>query len=132
MANIRIMGDSAVITSSKTFDDICTLCECNPKALRLFEDNEDGKKEEVFRVDVGIKGSMNQHGAVFAGESRDGQGNATITVCIPSDVGDVKEWAYDRFGVGMMRLNEVEKKIDAAIEKVKADKAAVMESIQVV
>lgn len=132
MANMKIFGDSAVITSTQTLANIKTLEKHNPKALVLFEKNEDGKKEEVFRIATGSQGSLNQYGAVFAGESRDGEGFATITLSIPSDIEEVKEWAYERYGTGLMHLNELEATLGEAVTKVNAAKATVLEAIETI
>lgn len=65
MAKITIAGDSIVITSSKTLEAIKDLEKYRPKALRLYERDEDGSKTEVFRVASGSTGVINGNGAVF-------------------------------------------------------------------
>lgn len=132
MANMKIFGDSAVITSTQTLENMKVLEKHNPKALCLFEKDENDKKEEVFRISTGPQGSLNQYGAVFAGESRDGEGFATITLSVPSDVEDVKEWAYERYGTGLMRLNKLEAALGEAVTKVNEAKATVLEAIETI
>lgn len=133
MAKILIAGDVIVVTSSKKLGDIKTLEKYDPKALSLYEtDPVTNVKSEIFKVGSteGV-GNINKYGASFASESRDGNGFATITLPIPDGVKDVVAYASDEVGFSLMKLNDVEAGIDAALTAVAAKKAAILENIEV-
>lgn len=133
MAKILIAGDVIVVTSSKKLEDIKTLEKYDPKALSLYEiDPVTNVKSETFKVgSTDGKGSINKYGASFASESRDGSGFATITLPIPDGVKDVVAYASDEVGFSLMKLNEIEAGIDAALTEVATKKAAILENIEV-
>lgn len=132
MAEIIIAGDAIVVTSAKTLEDIKTLEKYNPKALRLFETNDDGKKEEVFCVGSTCGyGSINQYGASFGSVTHDDQKLATITMCVPRGTVDAVEYAAETIGMAVVMLNKVEEQFEEALAKVAADKATVRENITV-
>ena len=133
MAKILIAGDVIVVTSAKKLEDIKTLEKYEPKALSLYEtDPVTGVKAEVFKVGTTEgKGSINKYGASFASASRDGNGFATLTLPIPDGTKDVVAYASDAIGFPLMKLNEVETGIDAALESVAEKKAAILGNIEV-
>lgn len=133
MAKITIVGDAMVVTSTKTLENIQTLEKYRPKALTLFETNEDGKREAVFAVGTtNGKGSITEYGASFGSAAHDGSGLATITMAVPAGAGpDVKQAVADMVGVAIINLNKVEAQVDEALASVQSDKAAVMETITV-
>lgn len=131
MAKMKIIGDVCVIESLHTLADLQTLQKYAPKSLSLFETNEDGKREEIFRVCTTTgKGSIGTFGASFASESHDERKVATITMALPSDVEDAVEYVAEAVGLAIVNLNKVEAQIPAALEHVAADKAAVMANIE--
>ena len=131
MAKITIAGDSIVITSSKTLDAIKDLEKYRPKALRLYERDEDGNKSEVFRVASGNTGVINGNGAVFASVTHDDHKLATITMPIPAGTVNAVDYAAEKIGKAVTMLNKVEAQFDAAVEAVTAEKAAVRQLITV-
>lgn len=132
MAKITITGDAYVITSSKTLEDIKTLEKYRPKALRLYEVNEDGQKEEVFCVgSTDGSGSINQYGASFCGVTHDEAKLATITMCLPRGTVDAVKYVEEQIGMAIVMLNKVEEQFDAALTEVAADKAAIRENITI-
>lgn len=131
MAKITIAGNAFVVTSAKKLADIKELQKYNPKALSLFEQNDDGKKEEVFRVTASDKASINQYGVTFSDVSRDGAGFACLTGEIPHNVENAVAYIADNYGAAVMKLNKVEASFDAALTEVAANKAAVLENIAV-
>lgn len=132
MAKITIAGDSAVITSSQTLEDIKTLEKYNPKALKLVETNDDGEREEVFRVcSTTGKGSINSYGASFGSTTHDDQKLATITVELPAGIANAKEYAAERFGAAIMLLNKIEGQFRGALDTVAAEREQVMQNITV-
>lgn len=129
MARIIIAGDAIVIESSQKLADIKALEAHRPKALVLCDD--DGKTE-LFRVGTTSgQGTIGKYGASFGGESRDGNGKATITMTIPSGVADAKKYAEDMIGVAIIHLNKVEEQFAGALESVNQDIAAVRSTITV-
>ena len=131
MAKIKIVGDVYVVESTATLEDIITLEKYNPKALCLQEINDDDKKQTVFRVGSGCEeGVINQYGATFASSSHDERSVATITKKIPSWVEDAKEYVAEEVGVAIVKLNKVEEQFAAALSEVEAQKATVLENIE--
>lgn len=132
MAKITIAGDSIIVTSSKTLEALKTLEEHRPKALRLVETNDDGKKEEIFRVATTAgNGSINQYGASFASATHDAAKFATITMPIPAGTEDAVEYACKLVGRAVVLLNRVEAGIDEALSAVEAEKAEALANITV-
>lgn len=130
MAKIKVVGNVFVVESARTIEEIKTLEKYAPKALYLYETGEDGKKIPVFRVASAACGSINDKGACFADESYDERAVACVTVPIPAGTEDVKTFIMDTVGQGIVKLNKVEAQFAEALEKVEADKAAVMENIE--
>ena len=131
MAKITIAGDSIVITSSKTLEAIKDLEKYRPKALRLYECDEDGNKSEVFRVASGTTGVINGNGAVFASVTHDEHKLASITMAIPAGTTNAVDYAAEKIGKAIMMLNKVEAQFETAVTEVAAEKAAVRECITV-
>ena len=130
MAIIKIAGNVAVVESSQTLENIRTLEKYAPKSLYLYETGEDGKKTPVFRVCTASSGSINAVGACFADQTYDERAVACITLPIPAGTEDVKTFVLDHIGQGIVKLNKVEETFAEALAKVEADKAAVMENIE--
>lgn len=130
MAKIKVVGDVVVVESTQTLEDIKTLEKYNPRALSLYEADEDGKKQQVYRVATGCHGSIGKFGATFASASHDERGVATITIPLPAEMDDVKEYVADTYGFSVIKLNKVEEQFAEALTKVDADKAAVLENIE--
>lgn len=131
MAKIKVVGDVMVIESTQTLDDIKTLEKYNPKALCLYEPDDDGKRQVVFRVASTCgKGSVNQYGAAFGSSSHDERGVATITMSLPDYVEDAREYVAEAVGLAIVKLNKVEEQFGEALAVVAADKEAVLENIE--
>lgn len=133
MAKLSILGDAVVITSAIKLEDIQTIEKYNKSALTIIEEI-DGEKIPVFSICTGYNGEINQFGATFASATRDDNKLAQITLCTcaASIVGDVKEWAADKFGKAIVRLNQLEAIIPSVLEQIVADKAEIMANITVV
>lgn len=132
MARITIVGDAVVITSTQKLEDIKLLEKYRPKALCLYETDESGKSECIFRVgSTNGEGGISQYGASFGGETHDDAKLATITMSLPRGVVDAKQHVAEAVGVAILSLNKVEAQFEAALNDVKAEKDAVMENISV-
>lgn len=130
MSKITIAGDAVVITSSLKLEDLKTIEKYRPKALVLMG-GEDGK-EPVFAVGTAEgTGNINEYGASFGRESHDGDKLATITMCLGTDVSDVREWVADKIGGSIISLNKLEEQLPAVLAEIAEEKARVMESITV-
>lgn len=132
MAKITIAGDAVVITSAQKLEDIKLLEKYRPKALCLYETGEGGKKEEIFKIGSTTgDGGITQYGASFGSVTHDEAKLATITMTLPRNVADAKQYVADAVGVAILNLNKVETQFEAALAEVKAEKDAVMENISV-
>lgn len=130
MANIKIIGDAAVITSTLSAEDIQTLKKYRPEALVL-KGGEDGK-EPIFAIDMAAgAGSVNNYGITFGGVTRDEDKKANLTLVLKGITGDVKEYVADKFGTALDCLNQLEESIPGVLAEVSARKARIMENIQV-
>lgn len=129
-ATAMITGGAMVIVSTATPEQLKMLKKYRPSALKLYE-GEGAAKKEVFMagIDSGA-GCINKYGAIFS-DRTDKNGKATITMTIPEDVADVKEWAADTLGVSILHLRKLEKQFAPMLEDVKQEKDAVAAAIQV-
>lgn len=125
-----IIGSALVITSSATPEQLKTMKKYRPNALKLYE-GEGNAKKEVFMVDIGKgQGCIQSIGAIFS-EYTNQAGKATITIPIPENAADVKEWAQDTLGVSILLLRKLEKQFGPMLDDVKAEKEAVAAAITV-
>jgi len=132
MAKILVAGDAVVITSSRKLEEIKELEKYLPKALFLYETDDDGKKQPVFRVcSTKGAGSISKAGVAFGSVAHDGSGLATLTAKLPDGVEDAKAYVADEYGFAVVQLNKVEAGIDAALAQVSADKAAIEANIEI-
>lgn len=130
MAKITIAGDSYVVISGVKLETIKTLEKYRPKALCLYETDENGKKTEVFRVAyTDGEGSISKFGAAFGSVTHDAEKLATITGVIPRGIENAVDYVAERIGVAIIKLNKVEAQFEAAAQEVEAEKAAVRETI---
>lgn len=129
MANIIIAGNTAVVTSAFTMDQLQKLKKYNPQALCLKD--EEGKKV-VFMVDVATKGSVSPMGIVFNASAFDGSDKAVLSMEIPAGTANVEQWVMDNIGTSIIKLNTLEGQLGAALDAVAADEAAVRESISII
>lgn len=119
---IKIVGDAMVVVSEAKLQDIKTLEKYAPEALSLT--NKDGERYFTIATTDG-NGSVSKYGVAFSGKTT--EGNATITMCIPSNVEDKHKYAVDKIGMAVMAVNEVEEQIKNAIGSVN-DKLALVDS----
>lgn len=124
MAKITIAGDVAVITSSKTLEQLKQVEKNYPDALKLRDD--DGRC--YFAIGTGSE-SVNKNGISFNGATHDGHGLAYTKFCIPKDTADAKDYVADYVGTSFLNLQRVEKNLDIALSKIKEDKAEVLKNI---
>lgn len=133
MSKIIVVGESVVITSDVKMEDIKLIQANNAKAANLYETNEDGKKTCIFTVGATEgRGNVSENGIVFNGVSNSGDGKACITVAVPAGEGPIKDRVAAAYGKAVMRLNELEPKLAPVVEAIKAEKAKMLEGIQII
>lgn len=130
MAKITIAGDAVVITSAMKLEDLTTIGKYRPNALVL-KGGEDGK-EEIFRIGVGKGcGEINKYGATFSSESHDDAKLATITMTARVTGDDIREVIADEIGSAVTNLTTLEATLPAVLEAIKAERKAIIDSINV-
>jgi hypothetical protein len=130
MANIKILGAAAVVTSGITVKVLTTLKKFKPDALKLVDPET---KETKFAVGMGKNGSFSNFGIVFDGKSADDK--AQLTLQIPADITDdvkKKEYVQDNYGYGLLALNNLEAQIIDVMAETETDFAQMADGIQVV
>ena len=105
MAKIKVMGNAAVIESSLTLGDIALVKAYRPKALTL------------------------KFGATFGAANADGKAIITELYAPVSD--DIKSELADKYGAAMTNLGKLEEVLPTVVEEIKAERAALIASIEV-
>lgn len=124
-ATAVIVGSSCVVTSEMTLEDLKTIKALRPKALVMHE-GEGKEKEPVFAIGVTERsaGSINENGATF-GPVTSKEGKATITMNFGPDVKDPVEEIERLYGLGLLRLNKLEKTFAPVLDEIKAEKESI-------
>lgn len=131
MAKVTIAGKALVITSTLKLTDLETVKKYQPKALILMG-GEDGK-EPVFAIGAvrGSAGKIGSIGVEFGEETHDDQKLATMTLMVPGDVKDMKEYVADKYGAALVNLKKLEDILPAVVEAIAASKKSIMDNISV-
>ena len=127
-AAATVTGNSLVVTSQLKLEDLKTVKKYRPNALRMFEKDEDGNKEEVFRLAISEEGigKIDSFSATY-GKTTNADGRALLTVLVD----DAKpDFIKDKFGPALLKLKKLEDGLSAVLEEIVAEKAAVEEQIQ--
>lgn len=126
-ACIKVLGQTAVIESGFTPEQIAEVAKYRPAALQLIDKEA---KEVEFAVGIGSGfGVINKYGAEF-GSGKNAEGKAIITIQVP-DGKDAKEYIEDKVGVSILNLKKVEDGLTAVLEEIAEEKAAVLGTIEV-
>lgn len=129
MSQIKILGESAVITSTLKAEGLETLKKFKQEHLTILNDRE----EVVYAVGMaqGGRGSVTDYGITF--NNRDAEGFAQVTITLPDGIAAEERANYvaEKFGNSVTRLNGVEEIIQERIDGVVAAQTAMVESIQV-
>ena len=125
MAKITVAGNSYVITSDMTKEDLEMVKKYRPSALEI---KDEDTKETLFKVGIG-NSNANDFGISFGGVSNDEEKVATATLSIPSDVEDVKQYVLDTAGLTIANLNKIEAGITEALTEIRAERDAIAERI---
>ena len=129
MSKVNIAGNSYVITSSVSMEDLETVAKYRPAALTLVDEES---KETYFKVGVGTTSSVNDHGISFSGVTNDDRKLATATLPISPDIeGEAKDYVLDKAGLAIANLNKVEEGIAAVLEEIQSERDTIAENITV-
>lgn len=131
MANIKKFGEAVVVTSAATLEDLKKIAKYKPEALALKEENDEGVKEEIFRVGVSRDrhGSISTYGIEFGGASDTGLAQVTVDYVGPE--AGVAEALADSMGRQIVMLNKLEAKWPDVLDEIDADIDEVMSMIEV-
>lgn len=113
MASIKVVGSAAIVTSSLKVETLDKMAKYNPKALKMFEKDEDGNKVLSFQVRRGNCAEFDKNGVVFCEETE--EGNMQLTFGIPTCVKTKKakkQYIRDFFGFALTKLNKFESEVE--------------------
>jgi hypothetical protein len=129
MPKTVVAGNALVITSELKLADLKTVKRYRPEALTLMG-GKDGD-DPIFTISTEGGAGINEYGAVFKDESRDGEGFACITAELTYSGDDLKGYIADKFGGALMHIGELEKVLPDVIKEIADQKKAVMEQITI-
>lgn len=126
-ANISILGEAAVLISMFQMENLKTILKYKPSAL-VIQDEE--TKEETFRVNIAKAGAgtMNRYGISFS-PTPDKNGWAQVTVSLPEEHGDPKDYIEDTYGETILNLKKLENKMFSILGEIEVARKAVRDSI---
>ena len=126
----NIDGAACVVTSTLKRDDLITIAKYRPKMLTLYEETEDGR-EPVFNLSVcDGNGDLGAYGAVFGKRTGD-NGEAKITLAVPSSEANAKQYVEDKFGGALLRIKEMEAKLGDVMTEILNEKQEIESHITV-
>lgn len=124
-----ICGDSFVITSDFTLEQLKKVSKFRPSALQL-KGGEDNKQTLYTVLTSDNPGGFNNVGAIFGSEAHDGSGKATITMDVNELPGEDKPKAIaEEYGRGLSYLKQIEENLQSVIDEITAEQNAIIEAI---
>ena len=132
MAKIQILGNALTLTSALKAEDMNRVERLNPKALKLFEENPEGKMEEIFRVTM-TEGepNMSSYGVAFDSVNKDGYAYLTMQVCRPTDVENEAETATETFLPILTKLNKLEEAFTMKLADINTSVQTAKENVEI-
>ena len=127
MSKITIAGNSYVITSAVSMEDLEAVKKYRPSALTITDPET---KETTFKVGIGSN-SLSDYGISFGGVSNDDEKLAAATLPIPAGIEDAKEYVLDKAGLAIANLNKVESGIAEALKEIRSERDAIASNIRV-
>ena len=126
-ANITILGEAAVLTSLFQLEQLKTILKYKPSALAV---KDEETEEETFRIDIAKSGAgtMNRYGVSFS-PTPDKNGWARVTVSLPEEHGDAKDYIEDTYGETLLNLKKLENKIYSTLGEIETSRKAVRDYI---
>lgn len=126
MAKVTLVGQAAVITSTMKLEDLEMIKKYRKEALTLY-DGEGDNRYPVFSIGVTKSGnSIDNVGAEFSHANEEGYAQITMFCEKPE-----KEVIADKIGRPILYLNKLEEALAGVIEEIAAEKAAILENIEV-
>lgn len=129
MAKIKTLGDAVVVVSTLKFEDIKFLEKYREDALAL-KGGEDNK-EIIFRVGSSGTPGANKYGITFEGATRDEAKQAILTLSLNYEGEDIKGYIADQLGSTITQLEKLEKTVPTILAEVKAEREAIVSSIEI-
>lgn len=128
MAKMIIAGNAIVIKSTLNLEDIKQIGLFDHKSLVMRDD----EGHALFGVCVSERGhgTMDRNGVTFDRQA-DSNGAAVVTLPIPSDVGNKKEYAADTYGQPLSMLTKFESTLLGRAQVLKDNRAATIAAIEV-
>lgn len=123
---IKIAGNAVVVTSSADMNQLKKLEKYNPKALRLFDKDDN----QTFAVLTNTKSGISAAGVCFSEKSAEGKAQATLTFPEGTPADKRKSFVEDTFGIPLYNLAIIEQNIAHALTEVEEKFALVADSIQ--
>ena len=131
MAKVKVVGNAIVVTSELKLEDLKLVQKYRPEALILYGGKEGD--EPIFRISTEGNAGINEFGATFVDESRDGQKLATITASFAYDgeAEKLKELIAEELGGALMNIGKLERKLPAIIREINEQKESVVSQIEI-
>lgn len=129
-STIKIVGDAAVLTSAVKMEDWEKVLKYRPEATTLKD--EDGDTVFVVAAKDGANGSIGRFGVIFNSTSRDTDHLAQITICVPTGVEDVNEWAIETFAEFKSKLDKIEGAIPTVLAEINAEHREFLDNLTIV
>lgn len=125
----QALGEAAIFKSSFTLEEIKIIRKYRPSALIL---RDEETKEELFRIDIAPSGagSIGKYGVSFS-PNPDPDGRACVTVTLPENHGDVKDYLMETYGEAILRMQKLEIQKFYVLSDAENDRNAVENCISV-
>lgn len=113
--NLKIVGQSLVVTSSLKTDTIKKAEKLVPKSLVLMQ-GEGEDKEQVCKLGIAYDSGVSKAGLNFSSTSADGLAQATIL--LPNVKADERKgWVEDNYGMTFVYAAQIEAQVEAALNE---------------
>ena len=125
-AGIKVIGNTVFVESDFSPEELKEVLKYRPEAMTILDE----AKEPVFGVGISCgDGSIGKFGATYGG-SHNAAGKALISIKVPDGV-DAKSYIEDKVGVAILLLKKVEAGLGDKLAEIKAEKDAVLATIEV-
>lgn len=125
--------NSLFVASKFNVETLKKVTKFRPDALVLYK-GEGKDKVPVCAMMVDSKDDISKNGVVFANDSVTGENVAVLSRPVPADLKTpdaIKAWVRDYLGLTIVNCEKIEAQIDAAMESIAADEAAMNAAINI-